>query len=128
MPLHATGAGKVLLAYAPVEVRTWVFANLTRVTPYTVTQPGRLREEIRRVHQEGYAQTVEEMAMGGCSLAVPIFSPDERVVAALALVLPTTFTQPRSRLVELLQGAARGVGGSLARRYSRPAQSRRSMK
>jgi DNA-binding IclR family transcriptional regulator len=126
MPLHATGAGKVLLAYAPVEVKTWVFANLTRVTSYTVTQPGRLREEIRRVHQEGYAQTVEEMAMGCCSLAVPVFSPDERVVAALALVLPTTFTQPRSRLVEVLQAAARGVGGSLARRYNRPAQSWRS--
>jgi len=118
-PLHATGAGKVLLAYAPVEVQTRVFANLTRITPYTVTQPGRLHEEVRRVHREGYAQTVEEMTMGACSLAVPIFSPDERVVAAIAVVLPTTFTQSRPRLVEVLQEAARGVGGSLSRRYCR---------
>jgi DNA-binding IclR family transcriptional regulator len=119
MPLHATGAGKVLLAYAPVEVQKWVFANLTRITPYTVTQPGRLHEEIHRVHREGYAQTVEEMTMGACSLAVPIFSPDERVVAAIAVVLPTTFTQSRPRLVEVLQEAARGVGGNLSRRHRR---------
>ena len=60
LPMHATGVGKVLLAHAPEEIRTAVLGNLTRVTPYTVTQPGRLRDQLRRVpgrrarhHQRG---------------------------------------------------------------------------
>ncbi|MEV8373365.1 IclR family transcriptional regulator [Kribbella sp. NPDC056861] len=64
LPLHATGVGKVLLAYAPQEIQAEVLSNLTRVTPYTITQPGRLREDLRRVHREGYAVTTEEMSLG----------------------------------------------------------------
>ena len=40
LPMHATGVGKVLLAHAPVEVQRAVLADLTRITPYTITQPG----------------------------------------------------------------------------------------
>ena len=47
LPMHATGVGKVLLAYAPEEVRGEVLAKLTRITPYTITQPGRLRRAAR---------------------------------------------------------------------------------
>ena len=37
LPLHATGVGKVLLAYAPPEVQARVLAEPERVTAYTVT-------------------------------------------------------------------------------------------
>ncbi len=43
LPMHATGVGKVLLAHAPAEVQQQVLAELPRITPYTITQPGRLR-------------------------------------------------------------------------------------
>jgi len=52
--------GKVLHAHAPDDIQAHVLANLTRVTPYTIIQPGRLHAEIRRVHREGFAQTSEE--------------------------------------------------------------------
>src|SRR3954469_9355642 len=42
LPMHATGVGKVLLAYAPEDVQAHVLSHLTRHTPFTVTQPGRL--------------------------------------------------------------------------------------
>jgi DNA-binding IclR family transcriptional regulator len=112
LPLHATGVGKVLLAHAPEEVRAWVFTNLTRVTPYTITQPGRLRADLRRVHREGYAQTSEEMSLGACSVAVPIRAPDGPVVAALGLVVPSV-GRDRPRLVAALQVAAQGIGRSI---------------
>jgi len=70
LPMHATGVGKVLLAHAPDDVIAQVLAKLTRVTPYTITQPGRLRAELRRVLRDGYAQTSEEMSLGACSVAV----------------------------------------------------------
>ena len=113
LPLHATGVGKVLLAYAPADVRADVLANLTRITPYTVTQPGRLRQELRRVQRDGFAQTSEEMSLGACSVAVPIFRADGQVEAALGVVVPT-LKRDRPRLVAALQVAAQGITRSIA--------------
>ena len=113
LPMHATGVGKVLLAHAPDEVRDSVLSRLTRCTPYTVTHPGRLAEELRRVQVEGFAQTNEEMTLGACSVAVPIRTPDGRVIAALGLVV-ANLKGDRARLVAALQVAARGIGRSAA--------------
>ena len=114
LPLHATGVGKVLLAWAPEDVQREVFASLTRVTRHTIVQPGLLREQLERIRTEGYAQTVEEMTPGACSVAVPIRrGPDAPVVAALGLVVPD-LRRGRSRLVSALQVTAAGIGRSLA--------------
>lgn len=113
LPLHATGVGKVLLAHAPDGVRAEVLANLTRVTAYTVTQPGRLREELRRVHRDGFAHTSEEMSLGACSVAVPITDRCGAVVAALGIVV-ADLKRDRPRLVAALQVAARGIGRSIS--------------
>lgn len=118
LPMHATGVGKVLLAHAPEDVLAWVFTNLTRVTPYTVTQPGRLRAELRRVLRDGYAQTSEEMSLGACSVAVPIRVLDGPVVAGLGMVVPS-LGRDRPRLVAALQVAAQGIGRSLPLSESR---------
>lgn len=112
LPLHATGVGKVLLAYAPEDIQTAVLSNLARITPYTITQPGLLRDQMRRVHREGYATTVEEMSLGACSVAVPIRTPSGQVVASLGIVVPS-LKRDRARLVAALQVAAQGVGRSL---------------
>lgn len=117
LPLHATGVGKVLLAHAPPEVQETVLGSLERVTPYTVTQPGRLRAQLRRVRREGFAQTSEEMSLGACSVAVPIRDGDGGVVAALGIVV-ADLKRTRSRLVASLQVAAQGIGRSLADRAS----------
>jgi DNA-binding IclR family transcriptional regulator len=111
LPMHATGVGKVLLAHAPEEIRTAVLGHLTRVTPYTVTQPGRLRDQLRRVLADGHATTSEEMTLGACSVAVPVRSRDAEVVAALGFVVPNL--RHRGRLLSALQVAARGIGRSL---------------
>ncbi len=112
LPLHATGVGKVLLAHAPEDVRTAVLGDLVRVTPYTITQPGRLEEQLRRVRREGWAQTSEEMSLGACSVAVPVRTLPGEVVAALGIVVPG-LGRDRARLVSALQVAAAGIGRSL---------------
>ena len=111
LPLHATGVGKVLLAHAPAAVQGQVLADLPRITPYTVTQPGRLRRQLSHVLRDGYATTVEEMSLGACSVAVPIRRRDD-VVAALGIVVPS-LKRDRPRLVAALQVAARGIGRAL---------------
>ncbi|MFI8568553.1 IclR family transcriptional regulator [Rhodococcus sp. NPDC078407] len=114
LPLHATGVGKVLLAYAPRDVQERVMHSLNRITAYTVTQPGQLENELRRVRREGFAQTVEEMTLGACSVAVPVRAGEDRVVAALGIVVPK-LGRDRVKLVAALAVAARGIGRSLGR-------------
>jgi DNA-binding IclR family transcriptional regulator len=113
LPMHATGVGKVLLAYAPDEVVADVLAHLTRVTPYTITQPSRLVDQIRRVRTDGYATTGEEMSLGACSAAVPVRGADGEVVASLGIVVPD-LRRERARLVSALQVAARGIERTLS--------------
>jgi DNA-binding IclR family transcriptional regulator len=112
LPLHATGVGKVLLAYAPEPIRRAVFSRLTRITPHTITQPGLLSRQLGRVQREGFAVTSEEMSLGACSVAVPIRNRAGAVVAALGIVVPD-LRRDRPRLVSALQVAAQGVGRSL---------------
>ena len=113
LPLHATGVGKVLLAHAPEQVQEQVLARLTRETAYSIVQPGRLREELRRVRRDGYAQTNEEMSLGACSVAVPIRRNHGPVVAAVGIVVPS-LKRDRPRLVAALQVAAQGIGRSIS--------------
>jgi DNA-binding IclR family transcriptional regulator len=111
LPLYSTGVGKVLLAHAPLEVRRRVLADLRRITPYTISQPGRLSAQLERVRRDGYAQTVEEMSLGGCSVAVPI-RQQGAVVAALGMVVPS-LKRDKLRMVAALQVAAEGISRSL---------------
>ncbi len=117
LPLHATGVGKVLLAHAPDDVRGRVLGDLTRVTAYTITQPGTLRRQLDRVLRDGWAATSEEMSLGACSVAVPVRRGGQgpgqgEVVAALGVVVPSLRTQ-RPRLLGALQVAAGGIGRAL---------------
>jgi DNA-binding IclR family transcriptional regulator len=112
LPMHATGVGKVLLAYGPDQVLAEVLGNLTRVTAYTITQPARLLEQIRRVRADGYATTGEEMSLGACSVAVPVRGAGGEVVAALGIVVPE-LRRDKARLVAALRVAAQGITRTL---------------
>jgi DNA-binding IclR family transcriptional regulator len=110
LPMHATGVGKVLLAYAPADVRARVFAKLIRVTPYTITRPEVLSTELERVRREGVAMTSEEMSLGACSLAVPVVQASDGTVSAAIGVVVATLKRDRQRLLGAMQVAARGIG------------------
>lgn len=112
LPMHATGVGKVLLAYAPEDVQHRVLTNLPRITPHTITEPGRIYRQVARVREDGYAVTSEEMSLGAASVAVPVFSRNDRVIAALGIVVAPR-TRDRPRLVTGLKVAAQGIRRSL---------------
>ena len=111
LAMHATGVGKVLLAYAPADVQHKILSSLRRITPYTITQPPRLRAQLDRIPADGYATTAEEMTLGACSVAVPVRRGDD-VVAALGIVVPS-LRRDKARLVSALQVTAHGIGRSL---------------
>jgi len=121
LPLHATGVGKVLLAHAPADVVELAMAALTPVTRHTITDVGRMREELESVRRRGFARTAEEMTLGTSSVAVPVTGPDGGVVAALGLVTVTASGQrDLTRLVTAVQVTAASVGRSLARARGHP--------
>ncbi|HYJ68617.1 MAG TPA: IclR family transcriptional regulator [Nocardioidaceae bacterium] len=113
LPMHSTGVGKVLLAHAPDDVRDRALTDLGRFTPYTITQPARLRRQLARARRDGYATTAEEMTLGACSIAVPIRDRSGGVAAALGIVV-ASLRRDRVRLLTALQVAARGIGRSLS--------------
>jgi DNA-binding IclR family transcriptional regulator len=93
LPLHATGVGKVLLAYAPEEFVEEVIARgLERYTPYTIVAPGHLRRTLAEIRRTGVAFAREEMTVGRASVAAPLLDASGHAVAALSIVLRSTGT------------------------------------
>ncbi|MDP9459020.1 MAG: IclR family transcriptional regulator [Actinomycetota bacterium] len=119
LPLHTTGVGKVLLAAAPDEVVERALAAPAAQTPFTITDPDRLRRELTEVRRRGYARTSEEMSLGAASLAVPVpvELPGRPVVAAALGVVVPPRRRDLLRLVPVLEVAARGIGRELARTH-----------
>ncbi|MFF5095987.1 MULTISPECIES: IclR family transcriptional regulator [Actinosynnema] len=111
LPLHATGVGKVLLAHAPQPVVAEAVQCAEKVTPYTITEPGRLLRELAEVRRRGFARTVQEMTLGTCSVAVPVLDRRGDVVAALGVVTATR--REPARLVTALRIAAGGISRAL---------------
>ena len=87
--------------------------GLTRHTPYTITEPGRLGRELQAVRARGFAQANEEMTLGTCSVAVPVHDSDGTVVAALGVVAHSTRAEV-AKLVKPLFPAAEGIAQRLA--------------
>ncbi len=84
LPLHATAAGKALLAFAPDElVSRIVERGLSRYTERTVVLPAQLMRSLAQIRSTGVAIAREEMAAGSLSVASPVL--DQRGIAAAAL-------------------------------------------
>lgn len=116
LPLHATGVGKVLLAYAPPEFVDEVLrGELRRYTAHTIITPGRLHQVLTEVRRTGIAFTREEMTLGSLSVAAPVLDASGRAVAALAVVLRVGHMDPR-RVAPAVQTAANSVSREVRHR------------
>ncbi|BCT74382.1 hypothetical protein SCMU_02240 [Sinomonas cyclohexanicum] len=111
LPLHTSAGGKVLLAYAPPAVVERVFGDLSRDTRHSIVDPMRLRRELERVRERGYATTVEEHALGTSGLAVPVAS-DGRLHGALGVVSVGSMPDV-DRTLPALQVAANAIARTL---------------
>jgi DNA-binding IclR family transcriptional regulator len=119
LPLHATGVGKVLLAYAPPEVLEAVLAQpLEPMVPGTIVDPDRLRADLDGVRSRGWSLTRDEMTVGAMSLGAPVRGPEGQVVAALSVVVASRIGDP-DRLAPPVLTAARGLSRQLADRWDR---------
>ena len=111
--LHATGVGLVLLAHAPAEVQEQVLAAPLRSwTPWTITDPKRLRSILADVRRSGVAISDRQVTEDAVSVAAPVVGREGDVVAALSLVVRHGGVAPLS-LVPAVRAAAVGISREL---------------
>jgi DNA-binding IclR family transcriptional regulator len=95
LPAHATGVGKVLLAYSSAAtVRARIEAGLPRMTPRTIATPGALTRELRTIRSVGMALDLEESHLGISCVAAPVFGADRTVRAGLSVTGSTGSIDP----------------------------------
>ena len=106
LPMHATAVGKVILAFDEYWVRdAYLNRQLERQTAHTHVDPGKLAAELALVREQGYATTLEEMRLGACSIAVPVFHT-RRLGAALGMVIPSAQAATMTRHLPVLKGVS----------------------
>ena len=100
-PLHSTSIGKVLLAYQdPATIEAAIGRGLPRSARNTITDPARLRAELRKVRAQGYAYDEMEFADDMRCVAVPVIDKDGQVTSGISLSGPAS-RYTRQKLREL---------------------------
>ena len=110
IPLHASSAGKLLLAELDdAELTTWLSeAPLTPFTTQTITESTTLRRHLAIVRKRNWAQIVNELEDGHVSLSVPV-RRDGALIGIIGLSGPT-FRMPPNRRRDLLVRLAATAG------------------
>jgi DNA-binding IclR family transcriptional regulator len=113
MPLHMTANGRVLLAYAPRAVQDeYLGRPLEARTTHTDTDSDRLRLDFERIRERQWVITTRQVTENTGGVAAPVFDPDDRVVAAVGIVLNLA-EHHLDDYVELIRAAAAQIGRAL---------------
>ncbi len=114
-PAYCTGVGKALLAFQPEAVLDRLCRHgLVRHTPQTLVDPAKLRRELERVRETGYAVDDMEHQAGVRCVAAPIRNHTGTVIASLSVSGPATRIS-RER-IPLLAMRVREVAAKLSAR------------
>jgi DNA-binding IclR family transcriptional regulator len=117
LPLHATGVGKALLAFAPAEfIEEVIGRGLPPYTAATITDPDHLRRDLADARRGGYAVTRDEMTVNTMSVAAPIIGADDGVAGAISLVVEGRGADV-SRLAPPVRTIALGLSRRVAERW-----------
>ncbi|MYS94470.1 MULTISPECIES: IclR family transcriptional regulator [Streptomyces] len=112
-PLHATGVGLALLAHEdPGFQEEYCAGALASFTPYTITDPARLRRELAEVRRTGVAVSDRQVTEDALSVAAPVRTADGSVGAAVSIVVPHADAQVPV-LAPAVRVAARGISRAL---------------
>ncbi len=125
VPLHCSASGKLLLALLPPGRRKRIVETLPlpRLTDQTIVDPRRLAGELARVRRERVATDNEEYLAGLVCVAVPVATPQGRVVASVAVQAPVARMPLAAALahVPALRRAASALGATFAAGAAAPA-------
>ncbi|MCM0621424.1 IclR family transcriptional regulator [Nocardioides bruguierae] len=113
LPLHSTGVGLVLLAFAePDFTEPYLDLPLRHDPEQTLVDKARLRRTLAEVRRERIAIFRRAVPSPVLSVAAPIWDADDTVAAALSVVVPDQTFDAR-RLAPAVQTAARAISRAL---------------
>ena len=115
-PLYAGASNKILLAYLPTDTLEDLTARgLDSITPQTITDVTRLKDELTAIREQGYAFSVGELTPGVAALAVPLLNSNDTLVAALSIAgLASRFDEDKlSTLINATRRAAEDISTQL---------------
>jgi IclR family transcriptional regulator, KDG regulon repressor len=94
---HSTGTGKCLLAFLDERSLERLLDGweLPAKTPWTITDPQLLVEELQRIRRRGYATNRNESQPGVTSISAPIRDGANRVIASMSVAGPTERMDPQ---------------------------------
>ena len=107
--MHCTGVGKAILAHMPPAERDAILAQpLEKLTEHTLTDPAALLAELAEIRKNGVAHDRQEIEIGLCCLAAPVFDAAGDCTAAISISGPTTRLTP-ARMAVLEPSLLRAV-------------------
>jgi IclR family KDG regulon transcriptional repressor len=112
LPAHCAAEGKVLLAYGAVDDMSRIIGRgLGMQTPNTITDQNAFREELGAVENRGYGTDFEESEIGVRSIAVPVFSGNNEIAAAVGIAGPVQRLSKRTMMscLPALSAAAESI-------------------
>jgi DNA-binding IclR family transcriptional regulator len=102
-PLHAGASARAILAFLPeTHIKSILNAGLEPFTDATITDVGKLVEELRKTRELGYTISCGELDDRVTAIGVPIMDRNNGVLASLSISGPTTDFTPE-RLLPLIQ-------------------------
>lgn len=116
LPAYCTSMGRVLLAALPQDRARHLIeiTDLTPRTPFSLTYPEAIMEQVSEASEAGYALIDQEVELGLRSIAVPLFNARGDVVAALNTGMAVT-QDDASSLVDMYLPALLRVQAGLQR-------------
>jgi DNA-binding IclR family transcriptional regulator len=86
-PLTVGASSKLLLAYLPKEDWDRIIntEELKRYTPYTITDPNKLKKELMKIRENGYSYSDREEIPDVRGVAAPIRNTSGKIIGALSI-------------------------------------------
>lgn len=95
LPAHCTASGKLFLAHlSPDELDAFLSKPLASYTEKTITSPDELRLQLEKIRSLGYGVDYEEVEVGVCAIAAPIYNRQGRIIAAIGGPSPVSRMTP----------------------------------
>src|SRR6056297_2956673 len=116
-PLHACSCSKAVAAFSPDLFRTGEMEGRLRAyTEFTLTDVKDLQAEFETIRAQGFAECVEEIERGMCSLAAPIAPAGAGATMSIGATGSTRVFTPefRAALAPRIQQIAREIAASLS--------------
>jgi IclR family pca regulon transcriptional regulator len=113
VPAHTTASGLLLMGLSPLEtVETWLSSPLQVFSSYTITDPQKVRDELRTAREQDWFVSERQLDLDYRGVAVPLRDHKGQVLAALSVSMPIGHESTASaveRVLPLLRETAQSL-------------------